>query len=142
MLLILTGLSKASSLTFAQTTKASSYQQTMWLQIPISRRLKNMSRCSLLQMMIAFLLPDSLSLSPTLKLWVSYTLLTNPRFISLLKILNVSSRTIISLMISSSHQNHALSRSPLNRTWLLSGLTYGIPKTVAMLRKLLTGASM
>jgi len=122
--------------------KASSYQQTMWLQIPISRRLKNMLRCPLLQIMRAFPPPDFLSLSPISKSWVSHTLLTNPTFISLLKILNASSRTIISLMISSSHQNHALSRSLLNRTWLLSGLTYGVPKTVTMLRKLLTGASI
>ena len=147
ILSILTRLLKASNLTFAlilfvQTTKASSYQQTMWLQIPISRRLKNISRCPLLQTMRAFPPPDSLSLSPTSKSWASHTLLTNPTFISLLKILNASSRTIISLMISFSHQNHTLSRSPLNRTWLSSGLTYGIPKTVTMLRKLLTGASI
>ena len=96
-----------------------------------------MLRVPLLQTMIAFLLPDFLSQSPTLKLWVFHTLLTNPTLVSFLKILNASSRIIISLMILSSHQNHALSRSLLNRTWLLSGLTYRIPKTVIILRKLL-----
>ena len=67
-----------------------------------------MSRVPLLQTMIVFLLSDSLSQSPTLKSWASYTLLTNPTLVSLLKILNTPLRTIISLMILSSHQNHTL----------------------------------